>query len=341
MAEPAKPKLVGATAIKPKERHGWEKISYLLYNKDTGEILTRTPKSWLLITIFYIIYYTLLASFWYAMLRLFFLTVPDDHPKYQQAASIIGNNPGVGMKPMQADIKLDSSMIYLKKDDSKDDPSDDGETLSNADWAKRYDNYLDRYQNTSGTTEDCSNLDTAKEACRFDTAQLGACAQHPFGYLVESGKEVVEPCVMLKINRIFGWTPQKYSEEDLEEAQTLDEYYPEDQMPSEVAEKIKADGDKIYLDCSGENPFDKETLVGKMKYFPQDAGIPFHYFPYEHAHRNYHNPMVAVKFSGLNPGVLYHIQCKLWAKGVTHLKKERAGLVHFEIFLDAEVREEK
>jgi len=56
MAEPAKPKLVGATAIKPKERHGWEKISYLLYNKETGEILTRTPKSWLLITIFYIIY---------------------------------------------------------------------------------------------------------------------------------------------------------------------------------------------------------------------------------------------------------------------------------------------
>ena len=53
MAEPAKPKLLGGTAIKPPERHGWEKISYLIYDKDTGEILTRTPKSWALIFIFF------------------------------------------------------------------------------------------------------------------------------------------------------------------------------------------------------------------------------------------------------------------------------------------------
>ena len=75
-----------------------------------------------------------------------------------------------------------------------------------------------------------------------------------------------------------------------------------------------------------------------MTYFPDDQGIPFHYFPYKHAGKNYHNPLVAVKFSGLEPGVLYHIQCKLWAKEVRHSKKERAGLVHFEIFLDKEIR---
>ena len=62
MAEPAKPKLLGGTAIKPPERHGFEKISYLIYNKDNGEILTRTPKSWALIFIFYVIYYTLLGK---------------------------------------------------------------------------------------------------------------------------------------------------------------------------------------------------------------------------------------------------------------------------------------
>ena len=62
MAEPAKPKLLGGTAIKPPERHGWEKISYLIYDKDTGEILTRTPKSWALIFIFYVIYYSLLGK---------------------------------------------------------------------------------------------------------------------------------------------------------------------------------------------------------------------------------------------------------------------------------------
>ena len=288
------------------------------------------------------------ACFWYGMLQLFlYISIPDDHPKWEQEASIIGANPGVGMKPMQADKKLDSSMIYLVRNDNKDEPSDDGETLSNADWAFRYTKYLEKYDDTTNTVEDCSDFDTKTEACRFNPkVQLGDCAKKPYGYIVEGGKNVVEPCVLLKINRIFGWTPQEYSDKDLEEAKKLNDDYPEDQMEPAVAELIKNNGkDKIYIDCQGENPFDKENLKGKMEYFPQDQGIPSHYFPYVHgnryedAKRNYHNPLVAVKFRDLTPGVLYHVQCKLWAKGVRHSKKERAGLVHFEIFLDDEIKE--
>jgi len=333
MAEPAKPKLLGGTAIKPPERHGWEKISYLIYDKDTGEILTRTPKSWALIFIFYVIYYSLLACFWYGMLQLFFLTVPTDNPKYELDASIIGSNPGVGIRPGQADEKLDSSMIFLAKKTDDMEPTDDkGEGLKNADWAQRYKIFLEKYKDTDGTTTNCGNIDkkNPKEACLFDTKVLGKCATHPYGYTTSPP----EPCVLLKINRIFGWTPEEYSAEDLEEAQKENEDYPEDQMPTEVANKIKADGTKIYIDCQGENPFDREKLKDKMSYFPPDQGISFDYFPYKHAGKNYHNPLVAVKFKGLEAGVLYHIQCKLWAKGVRHSKKERAGLVHFEIFLD-------
>merc|ERR1712038_979750 len=53
---------IGATAIKPVERHGWEAFSWFMYDKNTGAIMGRTPMSWLLITVFYIIYYTWLAS---------------------------------------------------------------------------------------------------------------------------------------------------------------------------------------------------------------------------------------------------------------------------------------
>merc|ERR1712141_340970 len=60
MTDPALP--IGATAIKPVERHGWEAFSWFMYDKNTGAIMGRTPMSWLLITVFYIIYYTLLAS---------------------------------------------------------------------------------------------------------------------------------------------------------------------------------------------------------------------------------------------------------------------------------------
>ena len=55
---------------------------YLIYNPETGKIFTRTPKSWLLITVFYLIYYSCLAGFWAAMLNIFFLTLEDHQPKW-------------------------------------------------------------------------------------------------------------------------------------------------------------------------------------------------------------------------------------------------------------------
>merc|ERR1712203_1264520 len=94
---------LGGTAIKPVgwDRTGWEAFQYMLWNPDTGEVLTRTPLSWLKITVFYCIYYSCLAGFWIACMNIFFATLPEnmDGPKWQQADSIIGVNPGVGLPP--------------------------------------------------------------------------------------------------------------------------------------------------------------------------------------------------------------------------------------------------
>jgi len=110
MAE-TQPTILGGTAIKPKERHGWEAVRYMIHNPETGEFFTRTPKSWALITIFYIIYYSCLAGFWAAMLNIFFLTLEDDKPKWMTTESLIGNSPGVGLAPGQIPELIDSSMI--------------------------------------------------------------------------------------------------------------------------------------------------------------------------------------------------------------------------------------
>ena len=42
------PQALGGTAIKPVgwDRTGWEAFRYMIYNPDTGEVLTRTPLSW-------------------------------------------------------------------------------------------------------------------------------------------------------------------------------------------------------------------------------------------------------------------------------------------------------
>ncbi len=342
VAEPAKPMLLGGTAIKPPERHGLEKIQYLIYDKETGEVFTRTPKSWFLITVFYLIYYTLLACFWYGMLQLFFITLPETEPKYQLEASIIGASPGVGMRPSQPDSTIDSSMLYLKMDANNEKPSKDFESHTNVDWAERYRVVVNRYTNETGTRP-CSSGDYEyakpdQDPCAFDPAVLGDCNNFPYGYQMSgSSGNVVEPCIMIKLNRIYGWKPEPYTEEDLD-------VVPEDErdaMPNEVKQHVRDNDRQVYLFCRGENPYDREQLKGKIKYFPADGGIPFRFFPYTQAHKPYHTPLVAVKFTDLQPEVLHHIECRAWFKGVRHSKKDRRGLVHLEIFLAKDYQKEE
>ena len=55
---------------------------YMIFNPETGEIFTRTPMSWLKITAFYVVYYSLLAAFWLICLQIFFFSLPEGKPKY-------------------------------------------------------------------------------------------------------------------------------------------------------------------------------------------------------------------------------------------------------------------
>lgn len=57
----------------------------MLWDPKTGAILTRTPGSWAKIILFYCIYYSLLAGFWIGCLQMFFLTLPENEPRYGSA----------------------------------------------------------------------------------------------------------------------------------------------------------------------------------------------------------------------------------------------------------------
>jgi len=41
MGDHSQSHILGGTAIKPKERHGWERLRYILHNPETGQILSR------------------------------------------------------------------------------------------------------------------------------------------------------------------------------------------------------------------------------------------------------------------------------------------------------------
>jgi len=308
-----KPKVMGGTAIKPVERKGMEAIRYLIYNPETGEVFTRTPKSWALITGFYLIYYSFLAAFWAMCLMVFLKTLPDGEPKWQTKGSLIGVSPGMGMRPIQTEKLIDSSIISYLADTKDDVKLDDGSMLQGwGGWVNRTKDFLGSYDPKPDTV-------VAKGVKLFDKASLKGCAKGNFGY--DEGK----PCVFLKLNRIFGL--------EHEYINSTETKFPE-AMPDALQKHIKATpGNFVWVDCRPEYPADIEALTGKINYFPPSRGFPAEYFPYK-KQDGYQSPLVAVQFDVTQAkGQLLHVECRAWANNIGYNRRDRIGIVRFEILL--------
>jgi len=324
---------LGGTAIKPVgwDRSGFEAFRYFVYNPDTGAIFSRTPMSWAKITGFYIIYYTLLAAFWLASLQVFFLTVPDRYPRWVLDDSLIGSNPGVGVKPIHSDKHIDSSLYVFYSSDNKQTPTNrEGEGERNADWKTRMDLYMKQYEDTRGLFE-CpdNNADKNKGKCRFNVADLGACGEAPYGYMPED--ETMSPCLFIKLNKIYALSPKAVDAEKLDDP----EY---DEMTPELKEIIRnaEDKEQVFFDCFGRFQADREAV--KLKFFPETQSVSLKYFPYRGG--NYHSPLMGLKIeipknrNDKNPGQMVHIECRAWYEGVQHDKKHKAGLTQFEVMIN-------
>jgi sodium/potassium-transporting ATPase subunit beta len=331
---PADNTLLGGTAIKPAgwDRTGLEAFKYLLYNPDTGAILTRTPLSWLKIFVFYCIYYSCLAAFWAAMLYVFFVTtVPDTHPRWMLDESLIGINPGLGVKPGPTDKRVDSSLYKLWASGANAKNASGhkkGEGDMNIDYAARMDIFLEK----NGFNDDVGLADCTEnrvrlekeERCKFDLTTLSECQGPHYGYMQKIGEEWINPCFFLKLNRIYNWSPKPITPDDKEFKL----------MPADLQTKATAEPDHVWIDCHGIKPADKEALLGKIDYYP-GQGIPFKYFPYMGKNQPYHAPLVAIRIRPDKKflGRLVHVQCLAWFKGVEHSSKDKMGLTTFEVLL--------
>lgn len=302
-----KPTILGGTAIKPKERHGWEAVRYIIHNPETGEFFSRTPKSWALITGFYIIYYSCLAGFWLAMLNIFFLTLSDTEPKWIADNGLIGKSPGLGLKPGQLNELIDSSMIAFNKEkkEAQGAPGDANYVDGYAGFAERIEKFLGPYKNCTG-------------AHCFPLSSLGsACSTKPYGF--DQGK----PCVYLKLNKIIQLKNEAYKVDELPEL-----------MPATLKQHIKAqtDKDQVWVECHGEYPADIEGL-GAIKYFPAAQGFPAKYFPYMGKSKPYQSPLIAVQFANAKANQLLHVECRAWAKNIGYSKRDRIGINHLELLI--------
>lgn len=67
------------------------------------------------ILLFYVIFYIALATFFMTCWWIFATTLPEGRPKYELKESIIGENPGLGFRPMPPESNVESTLIWYEK----------------------------------------------------------------------------------------------------------------------------------------------------------------------------------------------------------------------------------
>merc|ERR1712179_804361 len=273
--------------------------------------------TWLKITVFYLIYYSCLAAFWLACLNIFFLTLPEGEPKWKVERSLIGSNPGVGLRPPTSQEMIGSSLYVLsikdtrKKETNKWDIVGEGENL--IDVRTRTGIFLEHYKNSTGL----QNFNDCQDGkCIFDTTdekikEMGCDKDSGYGFRPETkdGRTLVQPCFFLKLNKIVAFKPLAWTDADTEELKDAK---------------------------------DKEAV--ELEFWPKDQSIKTKYFPYfKNKDVNYQSPFVIVKVKPSKSyamNQLVHIECRAWyayvnsegeRKRVKHSTKDKEGLMQFEV----------
>ncbi|KAF0294658.1 Sodium/potassium-transporting ATPase subunit beta [Amphibalanus amphitrite] len=295
-----------------------------LWNREEKTVLGRTGLSWFKITVFYIIFYSCLAAFWSLCLFIFLQTISYKEPRWNtNTGSIIGKNPGLGFRPRPPAERIESTLVMFNEGP--------GENWGH--WVSELTNVTEKYKQVpekyKKNMKTCNYGDEMEgdDFCVFNIEELGPKCRKDRNFGYEAGN----PCIIVKLNKIFNWRPDVYA--------TSDDL--PDNMPESVREVIareftepgsnEINKQNVWITCEGENPNDFEN-IGQVNYYPH-PGMPAYYYPFQNQ-PGYQSPLVAVEFASVKRGVLLNIECKAWAKNIFHDRKERKGSVHLELMVD-------
>ncbi|KAJ9597828.1 hypothetical protein L9F63_011323 [Diploptera punctata] len=278
-----------------------EAFKAFLYDPSTGAVFGRTGDMWAKLLLFYTIFYVILAVFCATCMWLFLLTISDDGPKWYKEDSVIGTSPGLGYRPMNK-YNEDSSLIWYN--------------VVKIDY---------KTKTSASNVVDCDyNKKPGKgQVCKVDINSWNPCiSSKNFDY--PNGR----PCVFIKLNKILKWEPDYYDNPNAlpgNMPKDLKKYIKE--IKNTKPETMKT----VWVSCQGEHPSDKEN-IGEIEYFPR-RGFPGYYYPFERVD-NYLSPLIALHFKSITKGVLVNVECRAWAKNIEHDRRERIGMVHFELLVD-------
>ncbi|KAK7590239.1 hypothetical protein V9T40_001852 [Parthenolecanium corni] len=312
--------------LKRKNLTKWEKLKLIVYDPEKKEVFGKDGARWGRFVLFYVIFYTVLAAMSLSLWWLFSLTLNPRTPTHLTSESLIGTNPGLGFRPLpSSERNVLSSLIWYQGKNNN----------SFRFWVDGLTQFLDVYKKpgqTPGQGQNIFNcyynqLPNPGQVCFVDVKLLSPCTEEN-SYMYHRSS----PCIILKLNKIYGWKPQFYTDpNDL----------PHD-MPQQLKQHIRdlatsGDGSKrlelntVWVSCKGESPADSE-FIGPVSYYPKQ-GFPGYYFPYENS-EGYLSPLVAVHIERPKPGLLINIECRAWAKNINYRQKDKQGSVHFELMID-------
>ena len=127
--------------------------------------------------------------------------------------------------------------------------------------------------------------------------------------------------MIVKLNRIFGWTPKW----DAENTYNLN------------IDKKESKEAAVYINCRGDGGVDRDNIKEIVYYSAINStkvgGIPFKYFPYRNQ-ESYLSPLVFVHFKEIATNTLINIECKAYAKNIDNSDKiNLRGMVKFQLFV--------
>jgi len=292
---------------------------------------SKKANSSLLTRVFWQLAFTgLLLVIWVSAMATYLTLVPPRGPRTYPTTL----TPGLSFRPRPSDPK--STLIHFRHGGS-------------GNWRpliKRFKSFLKQYGfgKRAGGFQQC-NYNTPPllpdQRCgvpniKWVDASYDTPCSGPESYGMYHG----QPCLIVKLNRVFGWQPEPYY--------NVTEVASHPDMPDSLKQKILSTWEKhcrggkneercpqlrmVWLTCEGETLADKEWL-GTVNYTPWQ-GFPGYYFPY-HNQDHYLSPIVWIQFRKITPGVLIQIRCRAWAKNIPHSKTDPLlGGVHMELMMD-------
>ncbi|XP_016944556.3 sodium/potassium-transporting ATPase subunit beta-1 [Drosophila suzukii] len=286
-------------------------FSQMIYDPQDGTFFGRTGKSWSQLMLFYTIFYIVLAALFTICMQGLLSTVNDDEPKWKLHDSLIGTNPGLGFRPLSEQTERGSVISFDGKKDAESDY-----------WIGLIDDFLREYNHTEGRQMQHCSFGQARnhsDVCVVNIDLFGSCSKaNSYGYKTN------QPCIFLKLNKIYGWEPQVYEEEQ--------KGMPDD-LKKVINETKKEERQQIWVSCNGHLGKDKEHFEN-IRYFPTQ-GFPSYYYPYQNQ-KGYLSPLVAVQFNSPPKGQMLDVECRAWAKNIHYSgsARDRMGSVTFQVIVD-------